>query len=640
MPSRQAQQPASSQLSANSHLVGDAHSGRHSGSRRVRREAKPHQSHYQISAAVGASGRVGRSKGTFGSEHRWYQPTQATDKAAALTHQALAAAAAEHELEAADWLLKSSPGGRSKSAQRCTFGSELRWWESVEPGRNPHTAEGEALHQHQAMLSSPGLTHTDGPIQKPGAPPVMQAGSTDHSGVTQTGSTYDVQWQENAAAGQAVKQEASAAAAASAPQSGSAHGAAGSPHSRQRSISADRGLRQTQPLMIAEQAWWKSDRDPSPDSTLQRIQRKHARIQSLAAIIKQRPNSARTHTVKSTFGSDTRWWEKSSAYDDASASGRSADHQQRDESSRASSPDSPRKLQHMSCDTSTHDIRGAFRGRSTFGSEARWWEPKKQAVPTAVAVQYTAVAAQTSAMRPLLVVSADRSPVRARHVAADSWWGHNQQHHTPQSPDGAPPESLLLELQSLSPAQQNRQPATLSASAQQHSIQRLHAQPWTAGLPLPIQAGSRPESMGQSGVSTTPHRTPVRASTSSLTPMATPQRQSRGSITPVATPARQSRGSITPVASPARQSRGSITPMVTPARLSRGSISPGSLSRHSSIRQSRDSVSRASSVSECSRSGSPDVWVKGGRQLNRIASSRPELQDELRHRCVIQLTVF
>ena len=619
LPSCPAQPRSSSQLPAESYTVRGAHSARRSGYKQAHKhqgagqmEAGPQPCRYQLCPAMGASGRVGRSKGTFGSQHRWYQPTQAAGKAAALTHAALTAAAAEHELENAHWLLKSPPAGRSKSAQRCTFGSELRWWESAESGKNPDTAEDGAHHQ-QAMLSPSGFAHEHGPQQKLQGLPAMHASSPDRDSVLRSRTAHEVQWQENEAAGQSLMPRASAAAAASASQSGSAHGPA---HNGQRSISADRGLRQAQPLVSAEQAWWKSDREPSPDSTLQRIQQRHARIQNLAVIIKQRPTSARTHTAKSTFGSEARWWEKSSAYDDASASGRSVD-QQREDSSRTPSPDSPQKMRHMSHNTGSHVDHGAFKGQSTFGSEARWWEPKGLDAPTAVA--------QGNVARPLSVVSVARAPHRADHGAADSQWGHSQERHATPRRDAPPPHadphssSMSSEVQSPSRLQAG-EPATTSASIQQQSSQRLHAQPWAASPPLPTQAGSQPESMGQSGVTATPSGTPVGGSRSSSTPRATPTRLSRGSITPVATPMRQSRGSITPVATPMRQSR--------------GSISLSSVSRRSSVRQSQEWEGRSSSASQNSRSVSPDGWLKGGRQLNRIASSRPELQDELRHRCV------
>lgn len=598
LPSRPAQLPT------DSHTIQGTHPSRRSGSKQRRvgqLEGGPQHTHYQMSAAVGASGRVGRSKGTFGSEHRWYQPTQAAGKAAALTHAALAAAAAEQELDNANWLLKSSPAGRSKSSQRCTFGSELRWWEHAETGRSSHTADGQAQH-HQATLSPSGFAHEHGPSQKLEGPPAVQASSPGGDSPLQSRSAHDVQWRENAAAGQSmILQRASAAAAAEASQSGFAHGTA---HSGQRSISIDRGLRQAQPSASAEQAWWKADRNPSPDSTLQRIQQKHARIQSLAAIIKQRPTNARTHTAKSTFGSEARWWEKSSAYEDASASGHLVDQQWKD-SSRTPSPDRPHKMQHMSHDVTAHDTHAAFKGRSTFGSEARWWEPKG-AAPTAAVVQETAVA-QISVTRPLSVEPAARARPRADHVAGDSHWSHSQEHKGTARLDAFPtPVSSDLSTMSSeaqSPSQlQAVQSAPALATVQQQSSQRLHAQPWAASPPMPTHAGSRSETMGQSAVSATPTGTPVRRSS---THRATPTRLSRGSITPVATPMRQSRGSI----------------------------SPSSASRRSSVRQSQE-WEGPSSASQYSRSVSPDGWVKGGRQLNRIASSRPELQDELRHRCV------
>ena len=597
------------QLPADSPTVQSTHPPRRLGSKPAHKhhwvgqlEAGPQQSQHQISAAMGASGRVGRSKGTFGSEHRWYQPTQAAGKAAALTHAALAAAAAEQELHSAHWLLKSSP--HSKPAQRCTFGSELRWWKSAEPGRRSHTADGGAQY-HQAMLLPSGFAEQHEPSQKLEGPPATQASSPHQGSPLQSRSAHEVQWRENAVAGQSLLHRASAAAAAPAAPASQSEFAYGTAHSRQRSIFADRGLRQAQPSVSAEQAWWKPDRSPSPDSTLQRIQQKHARIQSLAAIIKQRPTSARTHTAKSTFGSEERWWEKSFAYDDASASGRSVD-QQREDSSRTPSPDRPQKMQLMSHDRASHETHGVFKGGSTFGSEARWWEPKS---PTAGPVQGTAVA-QTSVTRPLSAVPAAKALPRAKRGAADSQWVHGQEHHATAPPDAPPPHvssrsSIVApEAQPVSRLQAT-QPAAPSASIQQQSSQRLHAQPWAASPPLPTQAGSRPESKGQSGVSATPSNTPVRGTKSSNIPMGTPTRLSRGSITPVATPMRQSRGSI----------------------------SPSSTSRRSSVRNTQE-WEGLSSCNQYARSVSPDGWAKGGRQLNRLASSRPDLQDELRQRCV------
>ena len=620
LPSRSTQ-PCPSSQPADSHMAQGTHPARRSGSKPTHKhheaaqlQAIPQQSHYQISAAVGASGRAGRSKGTFGSEHRWYQPTQAAGKAAALTHAALAAAAAGQEhLENGHWLLKSATDGRSRSAQRCTFGGELRWWESAESGRSPHTAE--AGPHHQAVPAPPGFAHAREPSHKPEGPPAVQAGSPDQKDSTlHSRSAHEVQWRGNAAAGPSLMQSASAAAAASASHAGSAHG---TDHSGQPSLPADRCLRQAQPLVNAEQAWWKSDRDPSPDSTLVRIQQKHARIQGLAAIMKQRPSSARTHTVKSTFGSEARWWEKSSAYEDAAASGCSPD-QQGEDSSRTPSPSRSHRTQHMSPDTSAHGAHGVSKGRSTFGSEARWWEPKRLTASTAVAVQDTAVG-QTGAARPSSGVPADRALPMAARGAGDSWWGRSQDCHGPLPPHGPLPHaashSSSMSPEAQSPPQlQPGQPANPSISIQQQSSQRLHVHPWAALRPLPTQAGSQgPECTGQSGISSGPSKTLVRGSRSSSTPRATPTRQSRGSITPVATPMRQSRGSISP-------------------------------SRRSSVsmRQSRDwgREREGRSSSEGSRSASPEGWGKGGRQLNRIPSSRPELQDELRHRCATFSLLF
>lgn len=593
------------QLPAKSHPVRGTHpTGRH-GSRQAHTEATPQQQqgHYQMSAAMGASGRVGRSKGTFGSEHRWYQPTHATDKAAA--------AAGEQGLQDARCLLETSPVRHAKSVQRCTFGSELRWWESDETARSTHTAGADSF-DHQAMLSPSDPAYANGRTKSLRALPAGQVGPPVSTGVPQRGPTNEVQWWGSAAAGQTLQQGASAAAAASA--SGSAHAAAVTPHNRQRSVSADRALSQARPQVSAEQAWWESDQEPSPDSTLQRIQQKHARIQSLAAMIKQRPISARTHTVKSTFGSETRWWEKSPAYDD----GLSVDLQ-RDASSRASSPDRPPNLRPLSHNSTAGDVHTVFRGRSTFGSEARWWEPKGPSAPAAVAVQDTAAAVPSSA-RHLPVMASGGTLPSSTFGAADSWWRHTQERQappspgTPSAPNGPTSCNTSLQAQSASPPlkQQMAHPAnTTNARVQQRCSQRLHSQPWTAAAPFPKEAGS---SMAQSGRGTRPRRTSMGVSRSSITPTTTPMRQSRGSITPVAKPARQSRGSIGPGTAQMRQSR-------------------GSMSRQSSVRRSRDGV--ASIRIERSRSGSPDGSLKGARQLNRTASSRPELQEEIRYRYVM-----
>ena len=522
---------------------------------------------------MGASGRVGRSKGTFGSEHRWYQPTQATDREAALTHQALAAAAAEQELETASWLLNSPPAGRSKSAQRCTFGSEVRWWERAEPRRSPSSAG--ALTQ-QTASASPNCTTADGVRPQSRPPHASQAHSASHG--VQAASTLDseVQWWENSAAGGALKQGSSAAAAVSNPHPGRAQGMAASPDHSHRSVSVDKGLRQTQPQVSPERAWWKPDRDPSPDSTLQRIQQKHARIQSLAAVIKQRSTDARTHTAKSTFGSEARWWEKSSAYDDGTASAHSFDQQQ-DGPSRASSPDRVQRLQHMLQPATADADRSPFRGQCTFGSEARWWEPTGSAVPTAAAEQTTPVAAQTS-IRPSLMSSAGRS--RSSHRFSRSQQGGQDRDGPQQSYSSDRRYSSML---SQPRSESLPQPSpSLATGPQKESIQRLRARPWSA---TPQQAGRGQESADQPRVNTTPVATSVRVSRSSITPIATPMRRSRGSVSP-----------------------------------------GGSVSRHSSVRQSRDSVGHASSASGRSRSGSSEMALRAGR------AAKPDLQNELRHR--------
>ena len=505
------------------------------------------QRHHQASTAVGTSGRWGRPKGSFGSEHRWYQPTQASNRAAALTQQALATAAAEQELAPASWLLQHGPTGRAKSAQQCTFGSELRWWERGASGPRSHL---DAKPFQEMPFQSPSHAAAHALSQQQEVPHAVQAQSPDGHVAAMLDS--EVQWWEKDAETKFLKQGAAATAAASESPLRPAHDIAVSLNHSQRALSVDRGTLRSDAQANAEQEWWKPDRQPSPDSMLQRIQQKHARIQSLAAGLRQRPNSARSHTVKSTCGSEARWWEKSLAYDDAAASVQSFDQQ--DGIIRASSPDKAQSLRHVPSVATAHDSHSPFRGRSTFGSDKRWWEHNAAALPAAIAASGTAVASESKPRPQPAYSPARQSSSVLSQLQLDS------------SPQLWPSEA--------------QQPA---ANAQQMSTHRLHAQPWTSAAPPASHGGSPGKSRGQ-----------VRAAAKSPTRSL---RESQSSIPSDATTMRRSRDSIRPEGSLPRHSRDSV------------SLQGGGSGRFGNQGVSQESVSRSSTGGR-SRSGSPNAVIK------------------------------
>ena len=452
---------------------------------------------------MGSSGKLSRSRGTFGSEHRWYQPTQAAALSAALTQEALAAAAAEQQLDHANWLLKTSPVLRSRSAQRCTFGSELQWWERVSQPQQPvsgwPSSDQAALHAevygYQASPEYRGQYIGQGsPVRGPGLPRQGSTFGTEPRGLDADAPRPTPRPQTSAVAAAIAAAKASAAL----PEQSISPLPAGS---IRRSVSADRGLRQAQMSVSPERAWWSADRAPSPDSTLQRIQQKHAQIQSLAAVINQRPTSARTHTLKSTFGSEARWWENPiaerasspSSQQSAAASRSSPDRLGRSSAHRVSSPD-------RSIGQKLH---------STFGSERRWWENKGHSTAAASQPQLQQPDAEhtDTAVKAVAALWSPRqrstSPDLVKPAASscsdgDKWWQGSQERKGSL-------EGSLLQRRS-EPVERARAPPppptshlqSMSSSVQQGLIERLHAQPWNTtavqaepGIDARAETGSR-----------------------------------------------------------------------------------------------------------------------------------------------------
>lgn len=505
------------------------------------------QAQYQISAAMGASGKLSRS------EHRWYQPTQASDRAAALTHEALAAAAAEQELDQANWLLKSAPVGRSRSAQRCTFGSELRWWERVNqarPSASGHHDNCQAA-MHTAEDAHELRYEYRGQQIRHGSPP------RGHS-LPRQGSTFgsEPRFWSSPAAEHASKQQSSpvAAALAAAAAGGSmSMSMSGLPSAipltatpSQRSVSVDRGLRQSQVAVASEQAWWAPDPAPSPDSALQRIQQKHAQIQSLAAVINQRPTSARTHTVKSTFGSEARWWERPAT---EKASALSSQPDQRPARARRVSPERSSAVQCGTHQVSTPDSTSEHKLHSTFGSQRRWWEPSTAAA--SLPQLQDPVAMVGAAMWSPRQRSASPDPVKSKVALGkeDNWWLMSQER---PSLHGSLPE----ERSSSSMAAQSKRavsaavvqppppsyPHFTATATQQEQVEDLHAQAWTQHSPVQLKPqesdaqfhtgseakrGSMTQSAGGGGSAGSLPRSTASVRSRSLSPIGSLQRSQR-----------------------------------------------------------------------------------------------------------------
>ena len=464
---------------------------------------------------MGSSGRLSRSRGTFGSEHRWYQPTRVADQAAALTQEALAAAAAEQQVDHANWLLKSSPVARSKSAQRCTFGSELRWWERFSQPQQPVSGWPNS---DQAALHAEEYGYPASPEHR--GHYIGRSSPVRGAGLPRQGSTFGTEPRglDADAPRPAPRPQASAVAAAVAaaalPEQSISPAPAGS---SQRSVSVDRGLRQAQGSVSPERAWWSADQAPSPDSALQRIQLKHTQIQSLAAVINQRPTSARTHTLKSTFGSEARWWENPiaerasspSSQQSAAASRSSPDRLGRSSAHRVSSPD-------RSIGQKLH---------STFGSERRWWENKGHSTAAASQPQLQQPDAEhtDTAVKAVAALWSPRqrstSPDLVKPAAsscsdADRWWQGSQERG---SLEGSSPQrrSEPIERARAPLRPPTSHPQSTSSSVQQGLIDRLHAQPWnTASVQAEPQIEARTETSSRS------RHDSARPSAGSLSPAA------------------------------------------------------------------------------------------------------------------------
>jgi len=488
---------------------------------------------------MGSSGKLSRSRGTFGSEHRWYQPTQAADKAAALTQEALAAAAAEQQLDHANWLLKSSPVAQSKSAQGCTFGSELRWWERVSQPQQPVSgwpnSDQAALHAdvygYQASPEHRGqYMGRRSPVRGPGLPRQGSTFGTEPRGLDADAPRPAPRPQTSAVA----------AALAAAKASAAPPGQSISPlpaGSSQRSVSVDGGLRQAQMSVSPERAWWSADPAPSPDSALQRIQQKHAQIQSLAAVLNQRPTSARTHTLKSTFGSEARWWENPIAERASSPSS------QQSAAASRSSPDRPGGS--SAHQVSTPDRSTGQKLHSTFGSERRWWEIKGQTTTAASQQQLQQPDAERTdaAVKAVAALWSPRqrstSPDLVKPGASscsngDRWWQGSQERGSLES-NLPQRRSEPLERARAPPPPPTSHPQSMSSSVQQGLIEHLHAQPWNktstqAEPQIEARAGTGSRSKRQSArqsadsMSPPPSAGSVRSASRSLSPSGSMQR--------------------------------------------------------------------------------------------------------------------
>ena len=476
-----------------------------------------YQPQCHISATMGSSGKLSRSRGTFGSEHRWYQPTQAADRAAALSHEALAAAAAEQELDHASWLLESSPGSRSKSASRCTFGSELRWWEKV----NQSNSEQAALHtpdtahklstehngEHIRQVRGHGLPRQGSSFGT--EPRFWSSPSTGHPGKPQLSAATVAL---SAARGEFSNQEAVPSSLRAKPG--------------QRSVSVDRGLRQTQPLVSSERAWWSPDLATSPDSALQRIQQKHAQIQSLAAVINQRPTSARTHTVKSTFGCEARWWEKSAVYRSDSPSSQPDQHQS---PLSTGSPERSSGVQHMKDQVSTPDIVHDI--TSSIGLESRWWERLSPSTAAAKLPQLQDPAAAKAAHWRSQQRSASPDPSRSMSSSnrKENWWQNSQeiarisQASSPHKRTGSVIAAPITATTDAAVTRTSSPP--VQSKAQQEQVERLHAHSWSRPAQL------QPEPQAEQSVHAS-RRESIRQSADRNSPSGSPGSVRSGSVSP------------------------------------------------------------------------------------------------------------
>ena len=269
---------------------------------------------------------------SFGSERRWYQPGQAADRAAALQQQALAAAAAERQIDDASWLLATAPQGRSLSNQRCTFGSELRWWESRDAvpsadnsnSRKPSPQRPPASDQARQQLGD-AVPHMQGRC----AP-----SASEHSKFKKCTFGSAARWWESphssAPQQQHAKQPSQVSAVldrlqaqnlADSAQQAASMGRADMMSPEQAAIATDdsakaalHGANRGRSLSPASGAglsvlnWRHPDSSLAPGNSLHQIQQEHNRGEQLAAMISQR--SVARQAARSTFGSDSRWYDK------------------------------------------------------------------------------------------------------------------------------------------------------------------------------------------------------------------------------------------------------------------------------------------------------------------------------------------
>lgn len=491
------------------------------------------QPHIQMGAVMGASGRLGRSPGTFGSEHRWYQPTQADYQAAALSQEALAAAAAEQELDHANWLLKSAP----RSAQRCTFGSELRWWERANQLKQPVSAWPSS---EQAALPAGEFSRQASPEHR--GQYIGWDSPVRGQHLPRQGSTFGTEPRglDPGAPRPALKPQPSGVAAATAAaktcDAGSGQAVIAVPGPR--SVSVDRGMRREQSSASPERAWWAPDPAPSPDSALQRIQQKHAQIQSLAAVISQRPTSARTHTVKSTFGSEARWWENPVAERALSPSSQHS-------ASARCSPERARNLQHPPHQVSTPDQSSAKKTHSTFGSEKQWWEAQRPSTAAATSPQVQQPEAVPATAAPS-AVAALWSPARRRSASPDlvkcsagNQWQNGHEHaslqgslphsHSESGTKLSPTGSVAT---AVAPPPPPSHPQSISSTTKQQRFDQLHAQPWTR--PVCVQSESQAGAQSTAGSHTGSRRESARQSADSTSPAMSGRSMRSRSISPTA----------------------------------------------------------------------------------------------------------
>ncbi|KAL0032399.1 hypothetical protein WJX79_009412 [Trebouxia sp. C0005] len=240
---------------------------------------------------------------------------------------------------------------------------------------------------------------------------------------------------------------------------------------------------------------------------------------------------ARTHTLKSTFGSEARWWENPvaerasspSSQQSAAASRSSPDRHGGSSAHRVSSPD-------RSTGQKLH---------STFGEERRSWETKGHS---------TAAASQPQLQQP----DAERLDVTVKAVAAlwtprqrstspdlvkpaagscsdgERWWQGSQEHGSLEGSLRQRRSEPVVRART-PPLPPKFHPQSMSSSVQQGLTEHLHAQPWNKtasqaehGFDAQAETGtrSRHQSTRQSAgsLSSPAHAESPRSSSRSLSP--------------------------------------------------------------------------------------------------------------------------